>query len=63
MSLRNARCEAVLAVSAGAIALVIPPSIPMILYAASAEQDVGNLFLAGIIAGILIAVLMAIYIY
>ena len=52
-----------LTVSAGAIALVIPPSIPMILYAASAEQDVGKLFLAGIVPGILIAVLMAIYIY
>jgi len=52
-----------LTISAGAIALVIPPSIPMILYAASAEQDVGKLFLAGIIPGILIATLMAVYIY
>lgn len=52
-----------LTVSAGAIALVIPPSIPMILYAASAEQDVGKLFLAGIVPGILIASLMAVYIY
>lgn len=52
-----------LTISAGAIALVIPPSIPMILYAASAEQDVGKLFLAGIVPGILIALLMAIYIY
>lgn len=52
-----------LTVSAGAIALVIPPSIPMILYAASAEQDVGKLFLAGIVPGMLIAVLMAVYIY
>ena len=52
-----------LTVSAGAIALVIPPSIPMILYAASAEQDVGKLFLAGIVPGILISFLMAIYIY
>lgn len=59
----SAQFSSGLTVSAGAIALVIPPSIPMILYAASAEQDVGKLFLAGIVPGILIAVLMAIYIY
>ena len=34
--------------SSGAIAIVIPPSISMILYGASAEQSVALLFIAGV---------------
>ena len=49
--------------SSGAIAIVIPPSITMILYGASAEQSVSILFIAGIIPGLLMALLMAAYIY
>ena len=49
--------------SSGAIATVIPPSIGMILYGASAEQSVALLFIAGVIPGLLIAALMATYIY
>jgi len=49
--------------SSGAIAVVIPPSITMILYGASAEQSVALLFIAGFIPGLLMAALMAAYIY
>lgn len=49
--------------SSGAIASIIPPSIAMILYGASANESVTALFIAGIIPGILIAVLVAGYIY
>ena len=49
--------------SSGAIAIVIPPSITMILYGAAAEQNVTLLFIAGVIPGLLIAALMAAYIY
>lgn len=49
--------------SSGAIAIVIPPSIGMILYGASAEQSVALLFIAGVIPGLLMAFLMAAYIY
>jgi C4-dicarboxylate transporter, DctM subunit len=49
--------------ASGAIASIIPPSIVMILYGASAEQSVSDLFIAGILPGLLIALLMAIYIY
>ena len=49
--------------SSGAIAIVIPPSIGMILYGASAEQSVALLFIAGIIPGLIMAALMAAYIY
>ena len=49
--------------SSGAIAIVIPPSISMILYGASAEQSVSLLFIAGIFPGLLMSLLMASYIY
>lgn len=48
--------------SSGAIAIVIPPSIAMILYGASAEQSIALLFIAGIIPGFLMAVLMGVYV-
>ncbi|MGE0745479.1 MAG: TRAP transporter large permease [Rhodospirillales bacterium] len=49
--------------SSGAIAIIIPPSISMILYGASAEQSVAHLFVGGIFPGLLIGLLLAIYIY
>lgn len=59
----NERFTSGLICSAGAIAVVIPPSISMILYGASAEQSVALLFVAGIIPGLLMAGMMAGYIY
>lgn len=52
-----------LVVTSGGIASLIPPSIVMILYGASAEQAVSLLFLAGFLPGLLLALLMAICIY
>lgn len=49
--------------SSGGIAVVIPPSIAMILYGAAAEQSVALLFVAGIIPGLLIAALLGAYVY
>lgn len=40
--------------SAGAIAVVLPPSIPMIVYGVTAGVSIGDLFTAGIIPGVLI---------
>ncbi len=48
--------------SSGSIAIVVPPSIAMILYGASAEQSIPKLFQAGLLPGLLIAVLMSLYI-
>jgi C4-dicarboxylate transporter DctM subunit len=48
--------------SSGAIDIVIPPSIAMILYGLAAEQSIPRLFIAGILPGLLIAALMSIFI-
>lgn len=48
--------------SSGSIAIVVPPSIAMILYGASAEQSIPRLFIAGLLPGLLIALAMAAYI-
>lgn len=39
--------------SAASLAIIIPPSIPMILYAVMAESSVTQLFVAGIVPGLL----------
>lgn len=46
---------AAVATSASVLGPIIPPSIPMIIYAAMTEQSVGKLFLGGIIPGLLMA--------
>jgi C4-dicarboxylate transporter DctM subunit len=48
--------------SSGAIDILIPPSIAMILYGASAEQSIPKLFVAGVLPGLLIALMMAAYV-
>lgn len=48
--------------SSGSVAIVIPPSIAMILYGAAAEQSVPKLFMAGVLPGLLISVAMAVYV-
>ena len=47
--------------SCGSIAVIIPPSIPMIIYGIAAQQSVPKLFLAGIVPGLLIGVMISIY--
>ena len=47
--------------SCGSIAVIIPPSIPMIIYGIAAQQSVPKLFLAGIVPGLLIGILISIY--
>ncbi|MBM3524523.1 MAG: TRAP transporter large permease [Alphaproteobacteria bacterium] len=57
------RFSAGVLVSSGGLAVIIPPSIAMILYAASAEQSVVKLFMAGFGPGIMLALMMAFYVY
>ncbi len=58
----NERFAVGLIASSGAIAVVIPPSIAMILYAVSAEQSAVQLFTAGILPSILIGVIDAVFV-
>ncbi len=48
--------------AAGALATLIPPSIIMIVYGLSAEVGIGDLFMAGAIPGIMLAVFYASYV-
>jgi C4-dicarboxylate transporter, DctM subunit len=45
----------------GTLGILIPPSGPMILYAIVSEVSIGALFLAGIIPGLLMALMFSIY--
>ncbi|MFZ0423179.1 MAG: TRAP transporter large permease [Xanthobacteraceae bacterium] len=58
----NDRFAVGLIASSGAIAVVIPPSIAMILYAVSSEQSAVLLFTAGILPSLLIGFIDAIYV-
>lgn len=49
--------------AAGGLALLIPPSVALILYGLVAEESVGLLFIAGIIPGIILAGMMMLYIF
>lgn len=54
---------AALTACAGAIGVIIPPSIPFILYAVTVGCSVSDLFLAGVVPGILIGILLMIVSY
>ncbi|PAB61037.1 TRAP transporter large permease [Anaeromicrobium sediminis] len=41
-------------VASSTMGMIIPPSVPMVLYCVTAEQSVGKLFLGGLIPGVLI---------
>ena len=47
--------SASVAASAGVLGLIIPPSITMVLYGVTAGVSIGDLFIAGIVPGILLA--------
>jgi len=47
--------------SGGTLGVVIPPSIPMILYAIVTEKSISDLFIAGIIPGLLLTGVLSIY--
>jgi tripartite ATP-independent transporter DctM subunit len=48
--------------ASGALAMLIPPSLLFILYSSVSKVSVGQLFIGGIIPGVFLAVLMAIYV-
>ena len=46
----------------GAIDIIIPPSIPLIVYGMAAQESVPRLYAAGVLPGLLIAGMLAIYV-
>jgi C4-dicarboxylate transporter DctM subunit len=47
--------------SGGTLGIIIPPSIPLILYGIVTETSIADLFLAGMIPGLMIALTLAFY--
>lgn len=45
-------------VASSTMGMIIPPSIPMVIYAFVAEESVGKLFLGGVIPGLMIGIFM-----
>lgn len=54
---------AAVTIASSTIGPIIPPSVPMVVYAAIAEVSVAKLFLGGVIPGILMTVFMMILVY
>jgi C4-dicarboxylate transporter DctM subunit len=49
--------------NAGTLGILIPPSIVMVVYGAATETSVGKLFMAGVIPGILLGLMLMVAIY
>jgi C4-dicarboxylate transporter DctM subunit len=49
--------------TAGSLGILIPPSIVLIVYGVTAEVSIGKLFMAGVIPGIMIGIMMMIVTY
>ena len=49
--------------NAGTLGILIPPSIVMVVYGAATETSVGKLFMAGVIPGIVLGLMLMIAIY
>ncbi|MEO1108950.1 MAG: TRAP transporter large permease [Pseudomonadota bacterium] len=50
-------------VASSTMGMIIPPSVPMIIYAVAAEESIGRLFLGGIIPGIMVGLLQLIVVW
>jgi C4-dicarboxylate transporter DctM subunit len=46
----------------GTLGIIVPPSVPMILYGVITETSIGKLFLAGIIPGLVMMTLFVVYV-
>jgi len=50
-----------LVAAGGTLGILIPPSIPFVVYGAIADQSIGKLFIAGVVPGIMMTLLIAGY--
>jgi C4-dicarboxylate transporter DctM subunit len=49
--------------NAGTLGILIPPSIPMVVYCAATEQSVGRIFMAGFLPGLILGLMLMAAIY
>ncbi|MCM2358860.1 MAG: TRAP transporter large permease subunit [Geobacteraceae bacterium] len=49
--------------AAGSLGIMIPPSIPMVVYALATGEPIGKLFMAGVVPGLLTALVFAVMCY
>ncbi|MGO4886731.1 TRAP transporter large permease [Anaerobacillus sp. MEB173] len=49
--------------AAGSLGVIIPPSIPMVIYGVVGSVSIGNLFIAGILPGIIVALGLIVWTY
>lgn len=49
--------------NAGTLGILIPPSVVMVVYAAATETSVGTLFMAGVVPGLLLGLVLMVAIY
>ena len=59
----TAKFAAGLTVASSTMGMVIPPSVPIILYAIVAQESVGRLFLGGLLPGLMIGVLQLVIMF
>ena len=57
----DVRFSAALHAAGGTIGVMIPPSVPMVLYGVAASTSINDLFIAGIGPGVLVALSLAVY--
>jgi C4-dicarboxylate transporter, DctM subunit len=57
------RFAAGLTASGGTLGILIPPSIPLLLYGAITDESIGVLFIAGVVPGLMSIVLYGVYVF
>lgn len=57
------RFATALVCAAGAVGVIIPPSIPLIIFGVVGETSIGDLFIAGIFPGILVSLALMVWAY
>jgi tripartite ATP-independent transporter DctM subunit len=50
-------------VTAGALAMLIPPSVPFIIYSAITGESVAKLFIGGVVPGLVLAFMLSTYVF
>jgi len=59
----SARFAAGITVASSTMGMIIPPSVPIILYAVVAQESVGRLFLGGLLPGLMIGLLQLVIMF